>query len=177
MKTLINKWWIPLLTGLLLVISSVYIMSKPVGAFLGLALLFGWLITLNGFLNIIFSLQNKKVFEDWTWYLLLGIFEVILGIAMLFQPGLSAGSLILFTGFWLLFVAIGRITNSFVLKRLNVSYWWLPLVSGILVFIFSFLLLINPIFAVISIVYLTAIPILIAGLMIIIFAVQLNKLK
>lgn len=174
--TVINKWWIPVLTGIILIVGSIYIMTQPVAAFVGLALLFGWLILFSGVLNIIFSIQNKKFFEDWIWYLLLGIFETILGVALLLQPGLSAESLVLFTAFWLIFTAVSRVTNAFVLKRMNIQMWWLPLVSGILIFIFSFVLLINPIFAVLSIVYLTAIPILISGVMMVYFGIELKKL-
>ncbi len=176
MKTIINKWWIPVLIGTLLIVSSIFIMSQPVGAFLGLSILFGWLIVFNGGLNIIFAIQNKTFFDDWIWYLLVGIFEVILGGAMLFQPEISTEALILFTGFWLVFIAIGRITNAFVLKKMDVAMWWLPLLSGILIFIFSFLILINPIFAILSIVYLTAIPILLSGAMMLFFGIQLKKI-
>jgi uncharacterized membrane protein HdeD (DUF308 family) len=174
--TVINKWWIPVLVGIILIVGATYIMMQPVAAFVGLALLFGWLILLSGVLNIIFSIQNKKFFDDWIWYLLLGIFETILGVALLLQPGLSAESLILFTAFWLVFTAVNRVTNAFVLKRIDIPMWWLPLLSGVLIFIFSFLLLINPIFAVISIVYLTAIPILISGIMMVYFGIELKKL-
>ncbi len=177
MKTVINKWWIPVVTGLLLTASSFFIMSRPVGAFLGLAIFFGWIMTLNGFSNIVFSIQNKNNFDDWVWYLILGIFEVVLGAAMLFQPAISAEALILFTGFWLMFIAIGRISNAIMLKRFSFKLWWVSLISGIFIFIFSFLMLINPIFGMISVIYLTALPILISGVMMIFFGFQLKRLN
>ena len=89
-KTIINKWWMPVLLGVALIAASVFIISKPLSAFLGLALVFGWFILFNGLMNVIFSVQNRKVFDDWIWYLLLGIFEVIIGTALLFQPKMSA---------------------------------------------------------------------------------------
>lgn len=53
--------------------------------------------------------------------------------------------------------------------------WWLPLVSGILIFIFSFLMLLNPLIAVFSLIYLTAIPLMIYGAMAIYFGFKIRQ--
>lgn len=174
-KTIINKWWIPVLLGVLLFVASIYIVSKPMNAFLGLALVFGWFILFNGLMNIIFSVQNRKVFDDWIWYLLLGLFEAVIGGALLFQPQMSAEALILFAGFWMLFIAMSRISNAFLFKKMKISTWWLPLISGILIFIFSFLILINPLIGALSIVYLTAIPLMIYGTIAIYFGLKIRQ--
>ncbi len=177
---LVNKirhWWIPVLLGALLVVSSFYIAAQPVEAFIGLTLLFGWLIIFNGISNIVFALRNRNFFEGWQWNLMFGIFETVLGIILIFQPHLSAESLMLFTGFWLMFSAISRISFSWVLKKMSVQDWWLSLISGIIMLIFSVLIIINPVFAVISIVYLISIPIAILGFLAILFGFQIRKLN
>lgn len=174
-KTIINKWWMPVLLGVVLFAASIFVISKPMSAFLGLALVFGWFILFNGIMNIIFSVQNRKVFDDWIWYLLLGIFEVIIGAALLFQPQMSAEALVLFAGFWMMFVAVSRISNAFLFKKMKISMWWLPLVSGILIFIFSFLILINPLIGVFSVIYLTAVPLMIYGAMAIYFGLKIRQ--
>ena len=174
-KTIVNKWWMPVLLGVVLFAASIFIIIKPLNAFLGLALVFGWLILFNGIINIIFSVQNRKVFDDWIWYLLLGVFEVIIGGALLFQPQISGEALILFAGFWMMFVAVSRISNAFLFKKMKISMWWLPLISGILIFIFSFLILINPLIGVLSIVYLTATPLMVYGAIAIYFGLKLRQ--
>ncbi len=177
---LINKikhWWIPVLLGALLVVSSFYIASQPVEAFISLTLLFGWLIAFNGISNIIFAIRNRNFFDAWHWNLMFGIFETVLGIILILQPHLSAESLMLFTGFWLMFSAISRISFSWVLKNMSIQDWWLSLISGIIMLIFSVLIIINPVFAVISIVYLVSIPIAILGFLAILFGFQIRKLN
>ncbi|MAU25975.1 MAG: hypothetical protein CMH48_10335 [Muricauda sp.] len=174
-KTMVNKWWIPVLLGVVLFAASIFLVTRPTEAFLGLALVFGWFILFSGIMNIIFSVQNRKVFDDWIWYLLLGIIEVALGTALLLQPHMSVNALILFTGFWMVFLAVSRISSAFLLKKMKISMWWLPLVSGILIFIFSFLILVNPLIAVFSIIYLTAIPLMIYGAMAIYFGFNLRN--
>jgi len=58
---------------------------------------------------------------------------------------------------------------------MKISMWWLPLVSGILIFIFSFLILINPLMGALSVVYLTAIPLMIYGAMAIYFGLKIRQ--
>ena len=173
----IKHWWIPVLLGTLLVISSFYIASQPVESFIGLALVFGWLIIFNGVSNITFAVRNRNYFEGWLWNLMIGIFETILGLILIFEPKLSAETLMLFTGFWLMFSAISRISFSWVLKKMDVSDWWVSLVSGIMMLVFSILVILNPVFAIMSIVYLVSIPIAILGFMVIFFGFQIKKLN
>ncbi len=109
--------------------------------------------------------------------MMIGIIELILGLVLLLQPQLSAQSLILFTGFWMMFTAVSRISFSFVLKKLNVTNWWLTLISGVITVLFSVLILINPVFAIFGIVYLVSIPIGISGIMAILFGMQMRKLN
>ncbi len=178
MKTLSNlKWWMPVLVGILLSISAIYIMSRPVTSFVGLSVLFGFMIFISGLLNLSFALQNRKVLHDWMWYLVFGVIEAVLGGALLMQPALSMEALILFAGFWLLFVGLLRVSNAFLLERLHASFWWALLLVGILTIVFAFFVLINPVVAVLSIVYLTALPILFAGIMSMYFGFALRKLS
>ncbi len=172
-----NHWWIPVLTGAALVTVSIIFMTRPVSAFLGFALVFGWLIFLTGIMNTVFAIRNRKFFYGWVWYLMIGIFEVLIGAAMLFQPQLSAQSLIFFTGFWLMFTSVSRISFSLVLKKLEVSTWWVTLVSSILTVLLSFLIIIYPVIGILSIVYLISFPLLVTGIIAILFGFQLKFLN
>ena len=173
----VNHWWIPVIMGTLLLVATFYFVMQPVKTFLGLTILFGWLILVNGAFNFVFSLRNKKFFDGWLWYMMIGIIELILGLVLLLQPQLSAQSLILFAGFWMMFTAVSRISFSFVLKKLKVTNWWLTLVSGIITVLFSVLILVNPVFAIFGIVYLISIPIGVSGIMAILIGLQMRKLN
>ena len=78
---------------------------------------------------------------------------------------------------WMMFTAISRISGAFVLKKLGDSFWLGYLILGILTFLFSFLIIINPVFAVFAIVYSVAIPIILSGITIMYFGFQLKKLN
>jgi uncharacterized membrane protein HdeD (DUF308 family) len=58
----VNKWWLPVLIGISLSAIALFLMSQPIGTFLGLTLVFGWLIFISGIFNLIFSIQNRHFF-------------------------------------------------------------------------------------------------------------------
>jgi uncharacterized membrane protein HdeD (DUF308 family) len=173
----INQWWIPVLVGVSLSSVALFLMSQPIGTFLGLTIVFGYVIFLSGAFNIAFAIRNRHFFDGWIWYLMIGVFEVFLGTALLFQPKLSSESLILFTGFWLLFTAVSRVSFSFVLKKMNVSTWWLNLLGAIFTLFFAFLIIINPIIGMFSLVYLVTIPMFVSGIIAIYFGIQLKGIN
>jgi len=173
----INYWWIPVLTGVFLIALSIFFISKPVSAFLGFTVLFGWMIFTDGGMNLIFAIRNRKIFDSWIWHLLIGIFEILVGVVLLFQPQISAESLILFAGFWLMYSAVSKISYSFVLKKSGTKNWWFTLISGIITFIFAFFMIANPVLGIFGIVYLTSLTILISGITALIFGLQIRKLN
>ncbi len=175
MKKVMFNWWMPILTGVALLAVSIFLISMPAPAFVGLSILFGWLIFAIGGINLVFALSNRKGMEHWLWYLMIGLFEMILGGSLLLQPELSAQSLIIFTGMWLLFTAATRVSFSFILKKLGVRSWWWTLLSALLTIVLSFLVIINPLIGALTVVYLVAIPMFISGFMAILFGFQLRQ--
>jgi uncharacterized membrane protein HdeD (DUF308 family) len=173
----VNQWWIPVLVGISLSAISLFLMSQPLGTFLGLTIVFGYVIFLSGAFNVVFAIRNRQFFDGWVWYLMIGVFEIFLGTALLFQPQLSAESLVLFTGFWLLFTAVSRISFSFVLKKMDVTTWWVNLLGAIFTLFFAFLIIINPIIGMFSVVYLVTIPMFVSGIVAIYFGLQLKVIN
>ncbi len=173
----ISTWWIPTLTGVLLVLAALFFFFQPDKAFIGIALIFGWLVFTSGLMNMAFAFRVKRVFEGWIWYLLVGLLEAIMGVALLFQPELSTASVILFAGFWMAFNAISKISFAFYLKKTQLSDWKFTLFSGILMLIFSFFIIINPIFGMFSVVYMVAFPLLFIGITAIYLGLQMKNMK
>ncbi len=177
MDNKIKEWWIPTVIGIGLMIISAYFMMQPVKTFMALTVLFGWMIFTAGGFNTVFALRNRHIFDGWYIYLIIGLLEAVMGGVMLFQPELSASTLILFVGFWLTFSAVSRISLSFWLKKMELSNWWVSLLSGIILLFFSVLILVNPVFGMISAVYLVSIPLFMMGLLSLFFGIQLKQLN
>ncbi len=168
--TPVKNWWVPLLIGIALVVTSILVVMKPVKAYLALSLLFSWLILVSGLLNITFSLWNRKNMDGWGWYLFLGIIETAIGATMLSNPPLSAEVLLLYMGFWFAFRGAMAIGYAWSFRQIGIKGWGWLMASGILTLLFSFFMVMNPIFGIISIITLTALSFLFLGL----FSIQLG---
>ncbi len=173
----INHWWMPLIGGLVLVFAAILMMLYPPVAFAGLAVWFGWMLFVSGGFNFTFAIRNRKSFTGWIWYLFLGLLEMGLGVMLLFHPALAGKALIIYLGFWLIYLGTMRMSFAFVLKDLGDKNWWISLLGGIFMWIFAFIVIFNPIVGVLSTVYFVAIPLLIAGVLAIIFSFNLKKFQ
>ncbi len=172
----IDNWWMPFLTGLILVIASLLMMFYPGFAFAGLAVWFGWMLFAMGGFNLVFAIRSRKVFTGWIWYLFLGLLEMGLGVMLLFNPALAAQALIVYLAFWLVYLGTMRMSFTFVLKQLGDKYWWLSLLGGFLMWVLAFMVIFNPVVGALTTVYFVAIPMFIAGLLAMQFGWTLKKL-
>ncbi|MCC9073627.1 HdeD family acid-resistance protein [Flavobacterium sp. F-65] len=175
-KKAIDYWYIPLLVGLLFVGIGVWSFITPLAAYLTLAFLFSISFLASGVFEIIFALSNRKKIDNWGWTLASGILGLVVGILLISNPLISITILPLYVGFVILFRSIMAIVIAFDLKSYRVPDWGNLLVLGILGIIFSFILLWNPIFAGLSLVYWTAFAFIAIGAFYIYFSFKLKKI-
>ena len=173
----IKNWWVFLIIGILLLIGSYYMFSTPVESFVGLAGLFSALILVSGLFRIFFALTNKDDIENFGLYLAGGVLDVIVGFLLLKYPGITIVLFSLFIGFWLLFRGFNVISISFQVKKMEDSNWFWILLFGILVVIFGFMAIINPLIGASYVVITLALAIMFAGIANIFLAVRLRKVK
>jgi len=172
----VNQWWWPLVLGILMILFGIFLLVQPIPAFIGISIFFASVIFASGIINTIFSIVNRKIISGWVWYLLMGIFELVIGIAMFFQPHLALEFTILFTGFWLMFRSFLGISFALEMKKLGFKGWGWSMFWSVLTLIFSFLVLINPLIGMVSVVVLTAVPIIMMGIFAISLSLLLKKL-
>jgi len=173
----IKNWWVFLIIGILLLIGSYYMFSTPVESFIGLAGLFSALILVSGLFRIFFALTNKDDIENFGLYLAGGVLDVIVGFLLLKYPGITLVLFSLFIGFWLLFRGFNVISISFQVKKMEDSNWFWILLFGILVVIFAFMAIINPLIGASYLVITLALAIMFAGIANIFLALRLRKVK
>ena len=173
----IKNWWVFLIIGILLLIGSYYMFSTPVESFIGLAGLFSALILVSGLFRVFFALTNKDDIENFGLYLAGGVLDVIVGFILLKYPGMTVVLFSLFIGFWLLFRGFNIISISFQIKKLGDTDWFWILLFGILVVIFAFMAIINPLIGASYLVITLALAIMLAGIANIFLALRLRKVK
>ncbi|MDY0279959.1 MAG: DUF308 domain-containing protein [Salinivirgaceae bacterium] len=146
------------------------------GSLLALAILFSLSFMLNGLSEIFFSIANRDQLNNWGWSLAFSIITFIAGILLFVNPELSVTTLAFFIGFVILFRSIAAIGFAIDVKNYGSRKWGWLIVSGILGAVFAFILIWNPYFAGISVVYFIGFNFLFAGFFSIGLSVQLKKL-
>lgn len=175
-KKKIKYWWISLVAGILYIFLGIWILRTPLESYVSLSLIFSAFIVLSGIFWIALSISVNENLSGWGWFLVGGILELVIGTLLIMYPAISLTILPFFIGFWLLFGGIMGIGSSIQYKSLGGRNWGWLLVLGILTVLFSILLLANPIFAGISIVFMTSFSLIALGMYRMVFALNLRRI-
>ncbi|MFT3901895.1 MAG: DUF308 domain-containing protein [Niabella sp.] len=176
-RNTVNYWYVPAIIGVLFIVLGGYLFSVPGATYFSLVLLFSLSFLFSGVLEILFSVQNRQQLEGWGWYLASGIFSLLIGLLLVARPEVAATTLPFFVGFSLLFRSFQGLGFSFDLKNYGVLRWGNLAILSILGIIFSFMLIANPIFTGISLVFITAWSFVFLGIYAIVLSFQFRKLK
>ena len=175
-KNAIKHWYLPLFVGIFFVVVSAVVFTSPAASLLTLSFLFAMSFMFGGLAEAVFSFVNRKELENWGWSLAFGAVTFIVGTSLVINPVLSIGILAFYIGFVLLFRSVSAISFAIDLKRYGSKNWAMLLVLGVLGIIFSFILILNPVFTGMSIVVLVALSFLFTGLFSVFLSLQLRKL-
>ncbi|CAB1276172.1 HdeD family acid-resistance protein [Candidatus Nitrosacidococcus tergens] len=173
----IKNWWTHLVVGILFIIGGFWVLKTPMASYLALSVFFSVMMFVSGISGISFALSNKNKIHGWGWHLAGGIIDFILGIILIIYPQITMIILPILFAFWVMFRGFWAIGVAIELQKFKVRYWWISLILGILSLILSFILIDNPLFAGISIIFLTAFTFFSFGLTQIFLAFDLRSLS
>lgn len=181
METLIKKtvrnWWLLSISGTLFILLGIWVSNTPATSFLALIFLFQLSFLFAGTSEIIYALSNRKAVDNWGWILGGGILNVLFALILVAHPGLSAAVLPIYVGFILLFHSMIGISWAVDMKRWNLSSWRWTMFTAILGIIFSSIMILNPLFGSLAIVYYTAITLMLWGLVQIFLSIGMKRLN
>ena len=175
-KQAVKYWWLLLLTGIALLVIGIVVFAFPAQSYIGMSLMFGWLILLSGIFQVILSTANKHYITGRGWMLAGGIIEIVLGAILVWNVALSAATLPIFLGFWLMFRGFSAIGLGGDMSSMNVpgSAW--TIISGILLLLCSLWVLIQPlVFGTTAVVIWVGISLLFAGIAACSLSIQLRQ--
>jgi uncharacterized membrane protein HdeD (DUF308 family) len=174
----VKNWYILLIVGLIFLAGGIYSFVSPEDSFKTLALFFGWSFLISGAIEIVFSFSNRDELENWGWTLIFGVITFLVGLLLISKPGITELILAFSLGFLVLFRSIGAISFALDLKNYEDNSGWGALMAfGVLGVLFSFLLLWNPAFAGMTIVFWIGLALVTAGIFSIYLSLKLRKLK
>ena len=175
-KNGISHWYLLLIAGLIFIAVGIWVFFTPVSSYLALALIFSVSFLISGIAEIVFAVSNRKELDSWGWKLAFGMLSILIGMLLLSKPLITIATLPLYVGFVALFRSIMAISFSIELKSYGIKNWGSLLFLGILGIIFSYILIWNPLFAGLTLIYWTGLALITLGIFSISFSIQLNKL-
>ena len=161
----VKNWWVSLLLGLLYILIAICLMFTPLASYVALSVLFSVSMFVSGTLEILFAVTNRKNISSWGWYLASGIIDLILGIYLMANIGLSMAVLPFIVAFWLMFRGFA-----------STGYWGWYMAFGVLAILCSIGIIWQPGLGALSLVYMIAYTLLIIGIFRVMLSFELKSL-
>ncbi len=175
-KQAVRYWWLLSIVGIALFVVGILVFVYPAQSYLGMSLVFGWLMLLSGILEVVLSTANRHFITGRGWMLAGGIIEIILGIILIFNVALSAATLPIFLGFWLMLRAFSAIGLGGDMSAMEIAGSGWTVFSGILLLLCSLWILFQPlVFGTTAVVVWVGISLLFAGIAAFSIALQLRQ--
>ena len=140
-----NKWWIPLLKGVVFIVLGIVALNHPMDALLTLGTYIGYVSLFTGILYLIYSFTKKESQHSSSWYLLEGLLDIVFGLIILSNPAFTVEILPFLVGFWIIFLGITQTAGAFALSKIfPKGKVWLFLLGAISI-IFGFIIVNSPV--------------------------------
>lgn len=172
----VKNWWLSLILGILFFGVGLLLMFTPIQSYIALSVVFSITMFVSGVFEISFAMTNRKNLSSWGWYIAGGIIDLILGLFLMYYPGLSMAVLPYVVAFWLMFRGFSSIGYAMDMNRYGTKDWGWYLVFGILGILCSLAVLWQPLMGALSVVYIVSFAFLFIGLFRIMLSFGLRKL-
>lgn len=132
-----------IIRGILAILFGILALFYPEITLYALALAFGAFTLIGGTFLVIISLQNRRFTRLWSYWLFEGIVDLVIGLLVLLNPGISVSFFLVIMGLWAI---LGGIILVLLFNRLRrqTSKRHGILVVGIFSILFGIVLLLNP---------------------------------
>jgi uncharacterized membrane protein HdeD (DUF308 family) len=131
-----HKW--NLVAGIVMLLLGVFVLFNPLGTMLALAFYIGLGFVLAGGLYVLSAIDIKS-----GWYLLVGLFDILVGLIFMANLGVTAATLPIILALWSLTVGIIQLVGAFDLRKFGLPWSW-SLMMGLLGVGFGLLILVYP---------------------------------
>lgn len=137
-------WWIPLFSGLFLLLFGIWFLVAPIDSFQTLTVIFGIVILLSGILEIYFILKEKGFATEFLSYIWGGVLSAVLGVLLIANPKTILIVISILIGFWLIYKSGEIIKKSLKQKKENNKKWRNNMFLGVMLIIVAIVLLWHP---------------------------------
>ncbi len=143
-KQAVRYWWLMLLIGIALFVLGILVFVYPAQSYVSMAVLFGWVILAAGILEVVLSASSDHFVTGRGWMLAGGVIQIILGLILVFNVALSAVTLHIVLGGWLLFRGFSTIGLGGDMRAMGISGAGWTIVGGVLLLLCALWMLFQP---------------------------------
>ena len=165
-----------MLVGAALIILGFVVFFRPAESYYVLAVLFGVVMLGAGIVQLALAFMDKNYFTGRGWMIVSGIIDILLGILLTINIGISAVTLPFILGFWLMYRGFTAIGFGSDLAVFNVKGSTFTIIAGILLVILAFLVLLQPLLGAGMIVAFLGLAFIMAGIASCLMSWQLRNL-
>lgn len=170
-----KNWWILTFKGLLAISLGVYSIASSVMT-INFVKHFAWLIIVTGSIVAIGGFLQRKQNPRWGFWIFEGIIDIIIGIIIFQKPLWFAATLLILMALWAILSGLVQILSSITFRKI-ISNWWSLMIFGIVFILMAILAILNPFEGRFTVVSVAGVFIVIFGLVLIIYSLQLRKAK
>jgi uncharacterized membrane protein HdeD (DUF308 family) len=163
-----------IIQGVLTIIVGIIMLVWPGPSVFAFFVLFAAWLFIDGLLSIIGWLWQSRESRS-LWQLISGILAIIAAIVVILVPKAAAFALVVLVAVWAIVIGVVQIAGAFGFRKMGVPFWWALLISGALGVIVGILLLLNPGAGIISLLWLLAIFLIVAGISVILLGIQVGR--
>jgi uncharacterized membrane protein HdeD (DUF308 family) len=141
--TLADRWWMPVVRGVVAILFGVVALFMPGISLLALVVLWGAYALVDGVVNVAHAFKRARGGTSWGWLLFEGLVSVAAGVVTFLWPGITALALLVVIAVWAVITGVAEIAAAIRLRKQITDEWLLGL-SGALSIAFGVILLLRP---------------------------------
>ena len=168
-----------LITGILLILLGIYSLIRPVGMLTGVTVIYGLFAVITGIADIAFYVRmERRTGFGPAVSLVTGILSVLAGILILCNISAGRWAIAILFPIWFIAHCISRLSHlSLIRMTVGDAYYYFTLVVNILGLVMGFLMLFNPLAAMLSVSWLIGIYLILLGMDSLMLAIVLFGLR
>ncbi|MBO5471969.1 MAG: DUF308 domain-containing protein [Bacteroidales bacterium] len=162
----IRHWWLYVICGILCFAAGIAVFVFPMDSYLALGIIFGVLMLVVGAAQLVVGASSGNYFAMRGYLIVGGILDLILGIFLCVNPGVTLVLMPVLLGIWMLYHSFMIMAFGGDMETFNVSGSGWAVAGGALLMLLAVFVLVNPLSAgVATVVILTGIGLMIFGIL------------
>lgn len=162
----IRHWWLYVICGILCFAAGIAVFVFPMDSYLALGIIFGVLMLVVGAAQLVVGASSGNYFAMRGYLIVGGILDLILGIFLCVNPGVTLVLMPVLLGIWMLYHSFMIMAFGGDMETFNVSGSGWAVAGGALLMLLAVFVLVNPLSAgVATVVILTGIGLMLFGIL------------